>query len=84
MLLIIRTIVWSNDTSFCYEGTRTCAACWTSLWHLDALCYEGLKGMGQQMGYRYRSLEWNGPKEAMNIPIGAGILDGAKMFKPFS
>ena len=40
------------------------------------------KEMGQQMGYR--SLEWNWPKEAMNIPIGAGIVDGAKLFKPFS
>ena len=31
-----------------------------------------VKDMGQQMGYR--SLEWNWPKEAMNIPIGAGIV----------
>ena len=37
-----------------------------------------LKDMGQQMGYR--SLEWNWPKEAMNIPIWAGIVDGAKLF----
>ena len=28
----------------------------------------------------YRSLEWNWPKEAMNIPIWAGIIDGAKLF----
>ena len=28
----------------------------------------------------YRSLEWNWPKEAMNIPIWAGIVDGAKLF----
>ena len=28
----------------------------------------------------YRSLEWNWPKEAMNRPIGAGIVDGAKLF----
>ena len=41
-----------------------------------------VKGMGQQMGYR--SLEWNWPKEAMNIPIWAGIVDEAKLFKPFS
>ena len=34
--------------------------------------------MGQQMGYR--SLEWNWPKEAMNRPIWAGIVDGAKLF----
>ena len=31
-----------------------------------------VKDMGQQMGYR--SLEWNWPKEAMNIPIWAGIV----------
>ena len=37
-----------------------------------------VKDMGQQMGYR--SLEWNWPKEAMNIPIRAGIVDGAKLF----
>ena len=44
-----------------------------------ALCYEDVKDMGQQiMGYR--SLEWNWPKEAMNIPIWAGVVDGAKLF----
>ena len=51
------------------------------MWHLDALCYEpmrNVKDMGQQMGCR--SLEWNWPKEAMNIPIGAGIVDEAKLF----
>ena len=37
-----------------------------------------LKDMGQQMGFR--SLEWNWPKEAMNIPIWTGIVDGAKLF----
>ena len=37
-----------------------------------------VKDKGQQMGYR--SLEWNWPKEAMNIPIGAGIVHGAKLF----
>ena len=42
-----------------------------------------VKDMGQQqMGYC--SLEWNWPKEAMNIPIWAGFVDGAKLFKPFS
>ena len=41
-----------------------------------------VKDMGQQMGYH--SLEWNWPKEAMYIPIGAGIVDGAKLFKPLS
>ena len=37
-----------------------------------------MKDMGQQMGYR--GLEWNWPKEAMNRPIWAGIVDGAKLF----
>ena len=37
-----------------------------------------VKDMGQQMGYC--SLEWNWPKEAMNRPIWAGIVDGAKLF----
>ena len=41
-----------------------------------------VKDMGQQMGYR--SLEWNWPKEAMNIPIWSGIVDGAKLLKPFN
>ena len=36
-----------------------------------------VKDMGQQMGYR--SLEWNWPK-AMNRPIWASIVDGAKLF----
>ena len=36
-----------------------------------------VKDMGQQMGYR--SLEWNWPKEAMNRPIWAGIVDGARL-----
>ena len=33
--------------------------------------------MGQKMGYR--SLEWNWPKEAMNIPRWAEIVDGIKI-----
>ena len=37
-----------------------------------------VKDMGRQM--RYRSLEWNWPNEAMNRPIWAGIVDGAKLF----
>ena len=40
-----------------------------------------VKDMGRQMGYR--SLEWNWPKEAINRPIWAGIVDGAKLFEPF-
>ena len=27
-----------------------------------------------------RSIEWNWPKEAMNRPIGAGVVAGAKVF----
>ena len=27
----------------------------------------------------YHSLEWNWPKEAMSIPIGAGIVNEAKL-----
>ena len=38
--------------------------------------------MGQEMGYR--NLEWNWPNESMNRPIRAGIVDGAKLFLPFS
>ena len=37
---------YGQATSFCYEVTRTCATCWTALWHLDALCYEGCEGHG--------------------------------------
>ena len=42
------------------------------------IIYRDVKDMGQQMGYR--SLEWNWPKEAMNRPIWASIVDGAKLF----
>ena len=37
-----------------------------------------VKDMGQQVSYR--SLEWNWPKEVMNLHIGVGIVAGAKMF----
>ena len=50
-------------------------------WHLDSWMHYAMrdvKDMCQQMGYR--SLEWNWPKEAMNRPIWAGIVDGAKLF----
>ena len=26
-----------------FFATRTCAACWTALWHLDLLCYEPMR-----------------------------------------
>ena len=47
-----------------------------SEWPFILLLYamRDVKDMG------YRSLEWNWPKEAMNIPIWAGIVDGAKLF----
>ena len=47
-----------------------------ALWHLESWMHyakRDVKYMGQQM--EYRSLEWNWPKEAINIPIGAGITD---------
>ena len=37
-----------------------------------------VKDMGQQMGYH--RLEWNWPKEDMNIPIWVGIFEGARLF----
>ena len=40
-----------------------------------------VKDRGQQMGYR--SLEWNWPKEAMNIPIWAGIVDWSQAVLTF-
>ena len=48
-----------------------------SLVALGGIVLRDVKDMGQQMGYR--SLEWNWPKEAMNRPIWAGIVDGAKL-----
>ena len=30
--------------------------------------------------WMHYALEWNWPKEAMKIPIWAGIVDGAKLF----
>ena len=32
------------------ERRLTCATCWTALWHLDALCYEGCEGHGSANG----------------------------------
>ena len=50
------------------------------MWHLDVRYYatRDVRDMEQQVGYR--SLEWNWPKEAMNMTIGVGIVDGAKVF----
>ena len=45
-----------------------------SYWMHSAM--RDVKDMGQQMGYR--SLEWNW---SMDRPIGAGIVDGAKLFE---
>ena len=72
MLLVVRTIIWSSNF-FLLRGPvgRPCGT-----WMHYAM--RDVKDMGQQMGYR--SLEWNWPKEAMNIPIWAGIVDGAKLF----
>ena len=39
---------------------------------LECIMLRDVKDMGQHMGYR--SLEWNWPKEAMNLPIWAGIV----------
>ena len=60
---------------------------------MDALCYEGCEGHGSANGLPQPRmelgvsgllllllLEWNWPKEAMNRPIWAGIVDGAKLF----
>ena len=91
MLLVVRTLIWSNNL-FLLREYQACATCWTTLcrwiWHCSYPLpvwedwEEGLvrdvKDMGQQMGYH--SLEWNWPKGAMNRPIGAGIVDGAKLF----
>ena len=79
MLLAVRTIIWSNNFFLLLGYPGMCNL-------LDGLVALGMhcgmkdmmKDMGQQMGYR--SLEWNWPKEAINIPIGAGIVDGAKLF----
>ena len=45
---------------------------------VDALCYEGCEGHGSANGLPQP--RWNWPKEAMNRPIWAGILDGANLF----
>ena len=55
---------------------------WPFILSLLLLLLWDVKDMGQQIGFP--SLEWNWPKEAMNMPIWAGIVDGAKLFKAFS
>ena len=51
-----------------------------SRWYFPPVpnCIPGCLYSQPRMGYR--SLEWNWPKEAMNRPIWAGIVDGAKLF----
>ena len=62
-------------TCFCYEHVqpvgRPCGS-----WVYYAM-RDVTKDKGQHTGCR--SLEWNWPKEAKDIPIGAGIVAGAKM-----
>ena len=77
MLLVVRTII-GQAASFAMRIPghvqpvgRPCGT-----WMHYAM--RDVNDMGQQMGYR--SLEWNWPKEAMNRPIWAGIVDGAKLF----
>ena len=72
MLLVFLT-KYGQITPFCYEDTRACATCWTALWHLDALCYEGCEGHGTDIGLPQPRMEL----AEMNTPIGAGIVDGA-------
>ena len=78
MLLVVRTIIWSNNL-FLLQGYPDMGNLLDGLVALKMHCaMRDVKNMGQQMGYR--SLEWNWLKEAMNIPIWAGIVDGAKLF----
>ena len=34
--------LYGQATSFCYEDTRTCATCWTALWHLECIMLRGM------------------------------------------
>ena len=74
---------WNSQTaSLCCGDTRACAA--GVRWQCGTWAYYALRDvmdMGQQMGYH--SVECNWPKVPMNIPIGAGIVAGAKMFHLF-
>ena len=79
MLLAVWTIVWSSNF-FLLRGYLDMRNLLDGLVALGMHCAmkDMMKDMGQQMGYR--SLEWNWPKEAMNRPIWASIVDGAKLF----
>ena len=72
MQLVVRTIRWLNNY-FLLRGYWTSAA----LWHLEAICYERCEGHGMTNGLPKPIMEL---KEAMNIPIWAGIADGGKLF----
>ena len=63
MLLVVRTI-WSNNF-FLLPGHVQPVGRPCGTWMHYAM--RDVNDMGQKMGYR--SLEWNWPKEAMNIPI---------------
>ena len=77
MLLVVRTIIWSSNF-FLLRGYPDMCNLLDGLVALGCIVLRDVKDMGQQMGYR--SLEWNWPKDAMNRPIWAGIVDGAKLF----
>ena len=79
MRLVVTTIIWSNSLFF-FVDTRTHAACWTALWHLGVLCYEGCgtRVIAWDTGYRRR--EWNWPKEARNRQTWVRIASIALSF----
>ena len=54
----------------------------TSKQHLDALCYEGCEGHGSANGLPQTRMEL--AERSHEQTIWAGIVDGAKLFKPFS
>ena len=78
--------VWSKNFFF---ATRVPGHVQPVGWLCGTRVYYAVRDVsdtGQQIGQGMgnRSLEWNWPKEAMNIPIWArivlGIVAGAKMF----
>ena len=70
IFMIIKIITY--HIIFCYEGTRTCAACWTALWHLDALYCEGCEGHGSANGLLQPIMEL--AEKAINRPIGQELF----------